>query len=158
MNRRTQMLAVVGAAVLAVPVGAMAHPGHGHAYGHGNSHPVSYVFTGTYGGAGLVSVNHGNAHARKAGLVGQDVQFDLSSTRLSVADTNGDAAIDATDVVVGDEVVVKSKLSRQDPGTQPLAARHLVDQTNPAQESGSDDPTDTDGGEDDPGDAGGVEL
>jgi hypothetical protein len=153
MKRRTHMLAVVGAAVLAVPVGAVAHPGHGHAYGHGHSHSVSYVFKGTYGGGGEISVSHGNAHAGKAGLVGQDVQFDLSSTRLSVADTNGDAAIDSTDVVVGDEVVVKCKLPRQDPGTQPLAARHLVDQTNPADESGADDPTGTDGGEEDPSDA-----
>jgi hypothetical protein len=151
MKRRTHMFAVVGAALLTVPVGAMAHPGHGHAYGHG--HPVSYVFKGTYGGGGEMSVSRGNAHARKAGLVGGDVQFDLSSTRLSVADTNGDAAIDATDVVVGDKVVVKSKLPRQDPGVQPLAAGHLVDQTNPADESGGGDPADTDSGDEDPGDA-----
>ena len=147
------MLAVVGAGVLAVPVGAVAHPGHGHASGH--DHPVSYVFKGTYGGGGEIGVSHGNAHARRAGLVGQDVQFDLSSTRLSVADTNHDAAIDLTDVVSGDRVVVKSKLPRQDPGVQPLAARHLVDQTNPGDQAGDDDPIDTDSGDADPGDTAG---
>jgi hypothetical protein len=49
-----------------------------------------------------------------------------------VADTNADSIIDATDVLVGDAVVVKARLPKNDPGPQPFAARHLVDQTNAA--------------------------
>jgi len=152
---KSTLVAIVAGA-LAVPAAAIAHPGHGHANGHahghanghGKSHAVSYIFKGTYDGGGLVSVTHGNAHVRKAGLIG-DVQFDLTSTKLTVADTNGDQAIDATDVVTGDQVVVQARLPRQVPGDQPYAARHLVDQTAPpvlgeADEAG--DTGDTDSG------------
>jgi hypothetical protein len=158
--RRSAALALVVAA-LAIPAAAVARPGHGHGNGHGNhghanahgnhghanghgkQHPVGYVFKGTYEGDGLVSVEHGNAHVRKAALVGQDVQFDLSGAKLSVADTNADSIIDATDVLVGDAVVVKARLSKHDPGSQPFAARRLVDQTNPAAEDDADDTADT---------------
>ena len=154
--RRSAALAF-GVAALAIPAAAVAQPGHGHANGHdkhghanghgnhghanghGKQHPVGYVFKGTYEGDGLVSVEHGNAHARKAGLVGPDVQFDLSGAKLSVADTNADSIIDATDVLVGDAVVVKARLPKHDPGSQPFAARHLVDQTHPAAEDDGDD-------------------
>jgi hypothetical protein len=154
--RRSAALAF-GVAALAIPAAAVAQPGHGHANGHGKhghanahgnhghanghgkQHPVGYVFKGTYEGDGLVSVEHGNAHTRKAGLVGPDVQFDLSGAKLSVADTNADSIIDATDVLVGDAVVVKARLPKHDPGSQPFAARHLVDQTHPAAEDDGDD-------------------
>jgi hypothetical protein len=154
--RRSAALAL-GVAALAIPAAAVAQPGHGHANGHGKhghanghgnhghvnghgkQHPVGYVFKGTYEGDGLVSVEHGNAHARKAGLVGPDIQFDLSGAKLSVADTNADSIIDATDVLVGDAVVVKARLPKHDPGSQPFAARHLVDQTHPATEDDGDD-------------------
>jgi hypothetical protein len=138
--RRSTALAL-GVAVLAIPAAAVARPGHGHSNGHGNhghsnghgkQHPVGYVYKGTYEGDGLVTVEHGNAHARKAGLVGQDVEFDLTDAKLSVADTNADSIIDATDVLVGDAVIVKARLPKHDPGSQPFAVRHLVDQTNPA--------------------------
>src|SRR4051794_10156146 len=95
--RKTYLIALaVGA--LAVPAAAAAEPGghghghgHGHegAHGHGGTHghghnpTVMYVFKGTYDGDGVVSVDHGNGHAKKAGLVGQDVQFDLSGARLT---------------------------------------------------------------------------
>jgi hypothetical protein len=149
--RRSTAL-VLGVAALAIPAAAVARPGHGHANGHGNhghanghgkQHPVAYVSKGTYEGDGLVSVEHGNAHARNAGLVGQDVQFDLTGAKLSVADTNADSIIDATDVLVGDAVVVKARLPKHDPGSQPFAARHLVDQTNPATADDAGDTTDT---------------
>ena len=154
--RRSAALAF-GVAALAIPATAVAQPGHGHANGHGKhghanahgnhghanghgkQHPVGYVFKGTYEGDGLVSVEHGNAHARKAGLVGSDVQFDLSGAKLTVADTNADSLIDATDVLVDDAVVVKARLPKHDPGSQPFAARHLVDQTHPAAEDDGDD-------------------
>ena len=91
---------------------------------------MAYICKGTYEGDGLVSVRHGNAHAHKAGLVGEDVQFDLTGAKLRVADTNADSIIDATDVLVGDAVIVKARLPKHDPGPQPFAARQLVDQTN----------------------------
>jgi hypothetical protein len=157
--RRSAALAL-GVAALAIPAAAVARPGHGHANGHGKhghanahrhghanghgkQHPVGYVYKGTYEGDGLVNVEHGNAHVRKAGLVGQDVQFDLTGAKLSVADTNADSIIDATDVLVGDAVVVKARLPKHDPGSQPFAARHLVDQTNPATEDDAGDAADT---------------
>jgi hypothetical protein len=140
--RRTTALAL-GVAALAIPAAAVARPGHGHSNGHGKGHgkehPVGYVYKGTYEGDGLVSVAHGNARVRKAGLVGQDVQFDLTGAKLSVADTNADSIIDASDVLVGDAVVVKARLPKNDPGAQPFAARHLVDQTNPAAEDDGGD-------------------
>jgi hypothetical protein len=109
-----------------------------------------YVFEGTYEGDGVVSVNHGNAHVRHADLIG-DVTFDLSAARLSVADTNADTVIDPTDVLVDDHVVVKARLPRQDPTVDPsVAARQLVDQTNPGDDGidedteSSDESTDTD--------------
>ena len=138
MKFKRSLIAALGVAALAVPAAAVAHPGKGHANGHGKDHAVMYIFKGTYDGSGLVSVNHGNHHARQAGLVGTDVQFDLTNTRLSVADTNADQVIDVNDVLTGDAVVVQARLPRQDPGSQPLAARQLVDQTNPADSDSSD--------------------
>ena len=146
--RRSTALAL-GVAALAIPAAAVARPGHGHSnghgkqhlvgHGHGKQHSVGYVYKGAYEGDGLVNVEHGNAHARKAALVGQDVQFDLTGAKLSVADTNADSIIDATDVLVGDAVVVKARLPKHDPGPQPFAARHLVDQTNAAADDGGDE-------------------
>lgn len=135
MNRpKIAALAGLAIAAIALPGAAAAKPGqgHGHAYGNGKSHGVSYVFKGTYSGDGIVAVSKGNAHSRKAGLVGVDVQFDLANAKLRIADTNGDTVIDTSDVVVGDKVVVKAKLPKGDPGAAPYAARQLVDQTNPA--------------------------
>jgi hypothetical protein len=150
MNLKRTFLVVLGTGALALPAAAFAHPGgdhgHGHGSGHGHGHggnpTVMYVFKGTYGGGGVVSVNHGNGHVKKADLVGQDVQFDLTSARLAVADTNADGSVTADDVVTGDRVLVQARLPKQDPGAQPFTARQLVDQTNPADDEG-------DGGDDD---------
>ena len=134
MTKRTRMLVVIGVTALAVPAYAAAKPGHGHANGHGKPHNVMYILKGTYGDGGVVSVTHGNGHAKRAGLVGTDVTVDLSAAKFTVADTNGDGTADASDVLVGDEVLVQARLPKGDPGVQPFAARHLVDQTNSAVE------------------------
>jgi hypothetical protein len=93
---------------------------------------VTYVFKGTYQGGDSVAVDHGNAHVRKAGLVGQTVTFDLASAKVAVADNNADGKRDLSDVASGDRVVVKSKMPRSEPAAQPFPARQLVDQTHPA--------------------------
>jgi len=135
--------AVVGAIALAcvAPAAAAADNGNGngngHANGHGNTHTqpgktkvhnVTYVFKGIWNaGAGTVTVKHGNAHVRKAGLVGTDVTFDLSSARFVVRDTNKDGQRNADDLADGDHVLVKARLPRKDPGTQPFKARMVID-------------------------------
>jgi hypothetical protein len=131
---------VAGAVALASVTPAVAAPGNGHGQGgdHGKAngktkvHNVTYVFKGTWNAATGLTVKHGNAHVRKAGLIGQDVQFDLSHAKLVVADTDGSGDLSAADVKDGDRVVIKARLPRKDPGTQPFAARMLVDQTNQA--------------------------
>jgi hypothetical protein len=156
MNKHTlSRVAAAGAALAlaAAPAALAARPdnpgsqGHGHGqgetHGKGAAKGVTYVFKGTYAGAGSVDVVRGNAHARKAGLVGGNVSFDLSGAKLVVADTVPDGVLTADDVVAGDRVVVKARLPRKDPGDQPYAARQLVDQTNPPV-SDSDTETDTD--------------
>jgi hypothetical protein len=85
-----------------------------------------------------VGVEKGNGHVKKAGLVGQDVQFDLSSAKLRVADANGDGQVTADDVAAGDRVQVKARLGRKDAGPQPYEARKLIDKTNPAEEDGEE--------------------
>ena len=93
---------------------------------------VSYVFKGTYSGESAVAVTKGNKHADD--FEGQTVTFDFSAAKVSVADTTGDGGTDVNDVVVGDSVVVKAKLPKGEEPAQPIAAKHLVDQTNPAPE------------------------
>jgi hypothetical protein len=137
----SKLLIAVGVVALTIPAAALAHPGHdshpgrdnhpGGANGHGHDPAVAYIFKGTYGGDGsTVNVTGGNNHARRAGLVGEDVQFDFSSAKITVADTNGDGTTDLSDVVAGDAVLVRAHLPKSDPGAQPFAARQLVDQTN----------------------------
>jgi hypothetical protein len=91
---------------------------------------VSYVFKGAYAGDSSVAVEHGNKHARD--FEGQTVVFDLSAAKISVADTSGDGVADLADVAAGDAVVVKAKLPKGVAPEQPIAAKHLVDQTHPA--------------------------
>ena len=100
--------------------------GHGKAGGHA---VVMYVFKGVYDGSGSVDVDHGNAHVRKANLVGTTVSFDLTNATFVAADANGDGSRNSDDVASGDRVVVKARLPRTDPGDQPFAAKQLVDQT-----------------------------
>ena len=108
--------------------------GHGHGNGHASSHKggkavVMYVFKGSYAGDGSVVVDHGNAHAKKADLLGSTVNFDLSGARIVVADNDGNGTKDLSDVATNDRVVVKARLPRSDPGDQPFKAKQLVDQT-----------------------------
>jgi hypothetical protein len=137
MNLKKAFLVALGAGALAVPAAAIAKPpgehghGHGQGHGHGGNPTVMYVFKGTYSGDSTVAVNHGNGHTKKAGLVGQDVQFDLTNARFVVADVNTDGLLDADDVASGDRVLVQARLGKQDPGDQPFAAKALVDQSNP---------------------------
>ena len=133
--------AVAAIAMMTAPLaGAKPHdenPGHGHGNGHGPK-GVSYVFKGTFVDATTVDVTSGNKHVRNAGLVVPAVQFDFTAAKISVGDVNGDGTADILDVAPGDAVVVKVKAPKSDPGAQPFAARQLVDQTHPADETESD--------------------
>ena len=121
------------------PAGGAHGKSHGLAKGKGKPHKVTYVFKGTWNAAdSTVSVKHGNAHVRKAHLVGKDVQFDVTAARLVVADTNADGSIGADDLKDGDSVVVKARLGRKDPGSEPFAARMVIDRTNAPPADGSD--------------------
>ena len=128
-------IAIAGIGVLAaVPTAFATKPddpgsqGHSKSGTHGNP-TVSYVFKGTYAGDGSVVVTKGNAHVKKAHLVGETVSFDLANARIVVADTNADGVKDVNDVATDDKVVVKARLPKKDPGEQPFAAKQLVDQT-----------------------------
>jgi hypothetical protein len=146
MNKRI-LVAVATAAALAIPAAAVAQPGNGK--GKGADKPakvdrkkpkmVTFVFRGTFTAPGTVEVLAGNAHVRKGGFVGEAVTVDLASAKLVVADTNGDGALDVSDVKDGDRVLVKARIAK---GTkfaapaegelaQAIAARKLVDKTNP---------------------------
>jgi hypothetical protein len=92
---------------------------------------VTYVFKGTWNADGTVLVKKGNAHVRKAHLVGGNVAFDLTKAKLVVADTNADGKHDAADLQAGDKVLVQARLPRKVPGDAPYSARKLVDQTHP---------------------------
>jgi hypothetical protein len=136
------------AAARVIPAAAMADAGshghspttHGKANGKNKVHNVTYVFKGTWNAtAGTLTVKSGNHHVRKAGLVGQDVQFDLTSARIVVADTNGDGQRTLADLQDGDSLVIKARLPRTDPGTQPFKAKMAIDQTHPKTTSGSSD-------------------
>lgn len=146
MSLRSKLFATIAVAALALPASALAgsgsyteHPGnsHGHQNGHGKGQKknpvVTYVFKGTYDGSGSVTVLHGNSFVKKQGFVAQDVSFDLTAAKVVVADSNADGSSDLSDVATGDQVVVKSRLPKKDPGAQPFKARQLVDQTHPAQ-------------------------
>jgi hypothetical protein len=106
--------------------------GHSKAAEHskaGGKAVVTYVFKGTYAGAGAVEVNHGNNHVRKADLVETTVNFDLSEATLVVGDTDDSGIVDVADLATGDKVVVKARLARKDPDPQPFKATQVVDQT-----------------------------
>lgn len=137
---RRSLIAALGVAALAIPAGAVAKQGenHGKANGHNKPHGVAYIFKGTYAGDGSVAVTSGNSRVRKGGYVGQTVAFDLTGARIVVDDTNADTVRNIDDVAIGDKVLVMTRLPRTDAGTQPFAAKRLVDQTHPAE---SDTPT-----------------
>jgi hypothetical protein len=143
------LLIALGVALLAFPAGAVAEHGdsHGKAKGHANGkgkgqakpHTVGYLFKGFYAGDGMVDVKRGNAHVRKGGFIGETVEFDLSAARLVVRDTNADGKRGIEDVEEGDWVLVKARLDRNDPGSEPFEAKWLIDKTNkplPSDENG----------------------
>ncbi|HWO16460.1 MAG TPA: hypothetical protein VNM89_07085 [Solirubrobacterales bacterium] len=135
---RRNLIAVLAIAALALPAAAIAHHKEGHAKGKGDSKAqnVAYVFKGTYAGNSSVDVKQGNSRVRKGGYVGQTVAFDLTDARIVVADFNQDGEKNLDDVQIGDRVLVKARLPRQDPGDQPFDASRLVDQThNPSDDS-----------------------
>jgi hypothetical protein len=116
-------------AVFLIVLPAALSDGH-ERHGQKPDREVAYVFKGTFHPAtSTVSVANGNRHVRRAGLVGQDVAFDLSAARVRVADVNGDGVRDAADLQEGDTVVVKARLPRRTPGTAPFAARKVVDRS-----------------------------
>ncbi len=117
---------------MAVPAGAIAkNDKPPHAGGKGQSKAKNYNFKGTYNADGTVAVQKGNSRVRKGGFVGQNVAFDYSSAKFSVADTNADGAQDVNDLQAGDQVMVKANLPRSAPGAQPFPAGKVVDQTHP---------------------------
>jgi hypothetical protein len=132
MDRLKRIVIVAfGVAALAVPAGAIAKPDgadNGQAKGQAKVHDVAYVFKGIYAGEGKVEVKAGNSRVRKDGLIGTTVSFDLTGARTVVADTNGDGQRNLEDVKTGDKVLVKAMLPRTEPGSQPFAAKGLVDQ------------------------------
>ena len=144
-NIRTFIL-MLGVALLVLPAAlSEGREGHGHgksADRHGpglkqaerkaakKAHTVTYVFKGTFNLAdSSVTVAKGNKHVRRAGLVGTQVVFDLTDTRIKVADNNADGKRDAADLQDGDKVLVQARLPRREPGAAPFAARKLVDQS-----------------------------
>ncbi len=144
MNKRI-LVAAATAAALAVPAAAVAQPGKGK----GADKPakvdgkkpkkVTFVFRGTFTAPGTIEVLAGNAHARKGGFVGEALTVDLASAKLVVADTNGDGALDVTDVKDGDRVLVQARIAKGTKFAAPaegetaatIPARKLVDKTNP---------------------------
>ena len=132
------LAALVAIAVVPTAMAAKGGNGKGKAKGHVKPHPVTYVFKGYYQGDSQVDVRAGNRHARRAGYVGEGVDFDLSEARLIVADTNDNGSVDLADVYSGDWVLVKARMAKQDPPAVPHA-RKLIDQTNPPYDDGEDD-------------------
>jgi hypothetical protein len=143
-TKTTRALAILATGMLAGAPAALADPpvgqgkpqnpgsqGKGHAKGKGKAKGVTYVFKGTYAGGEAVEVKHGNAHVKRAGLIGETVTFDLASAAVVVSDANSDGKSDLSDVAAGDKVVVKSRMPRKQPAVQPFPARQLVDQTRP---------------------------
>jgi hypothetical protein len=137
MSKQIKTAAAIGSvlALAAAPAALATKPAdpgsQGQGHGKGQSKGVAYVFKGAYQLNSQVAVDHGNAHARKAGLTDGIVSFDLSQARVVVSDVNGDGTKDVNDLSVQDRVVVKAKLPRKDPGAGPYAAWQIVDQTHP---------------------------
>jgi hypothetical protein len=145
MNTVRSAAALLGVAALALPAAAAAKGRPDHttkAHGH-HAHSVMYVFRGTWSG-GAVQVSGGNNHVRRAGLVGESAEFDLSAARVVVRDVNADGAHDLSDVQDGDRVVVHARLPQGDPGDAPFAARKLVDRASASSDDAQDEPSGSD--------------
>lgn len=138
MNINRKVLAGIAVAALAAPAVSLAE--HKDSHGSGTTKPAQYNVKGVYAGDGVVSVNHVNGHARKAGWKDTDVAFDFSAAQIRVADTNGDGTHDLADVAVGDRVKVKARLPKRDPGAGPYVAQRLVDKSGAAGDSEEETP------------------
>jgi hypothetical protein len=146
MNTKHKIAALLGVVALAAPAAVAAHEGAG------KTKPAQYNVKGVYAGDGVVSVNHVNGHARKAGWKDTDVAFDFSSAQIRVADTNEDGVRDLADVAVGDRVKVKARLPKRDPGAGPYAAQRLVDRSSlPGDDSDEDESPDDESPEEESG-------
>ena len=134
MNLNRTIATLGAAALLAVPAGAVAKgkPADAGSKGKGKSKPATFIFKGTWNADGTVAVTSGNSRGKK--FKGQTLTFDFATAKFSVADTNADGKLDATDVTAGDKVVIQAKLARNVSGTGPFAARKVVDQTHPKAE------------------------
>ncbi len=169
-NRTRRVVAVLGAAVLAVPSVAAAAPGKGKGpaksgattetqaggkvesrakakgKGKGKGKKVklaTYVVKGVYDEAGQVDVTGGNSHTRRAGLVRDNVVFEFGSAKLAVADTNADGTVTRADIQAGDRLTIQLKLPRT-LGEGPYTARKVVDRTHPpVDETETETETDT---------------
>ena len=108
---------------------------HSHANAGGPVRSERYELRGSVtavdAAAGTITVtvkkaNHGRRGAR---LRQQTVQFDASSARLIVRDSNGDGVRDLNDVAEGDAVRVQADLPRTGSLdlTQPVTARSVQD-------------------------------
>jgi len=134
MKKRLTLISAMSIALvaMAVPAGAIAKNDKPNGGGKGQSKAKNYNFRGTYNADGTVAVQKGNSRVRKGGFIGENVAFDYSSAKFSVADTNADGSEDVNDLQAGDRVMVKAKLPRSAPGEQPFAARKVVDRSDPA--------------------------
>lgn len=144
---RSALLVGLGVAALAVPAGAIGHSGThsnpkahskngkakghngGKRKGHARRGHVAYVFKGFYAGDSKVEVKRGNRHVRRGGFIDETVEFDLSGARIVARDVNEDGDRTLDDVEVGDWVLVKTRLPRKNPGSQPFEAMRLIDKT-----------------------------
>jgi len=136
---RRNLVAVIAIVALALPAAAIAKHGesHGKAKGKGKTHKVAYVFKGFYAGDSSVDVKRGNSRVRKGGYIGSTVEFNLTDARIVVADTNGDGKKDLDDVETGDWVLVKTRLPRNDAGSQPFDAKRLIDKSHYPKRTGN---------------------
>jgi hypothetical protein len=146
-----RMIAVVlGAAVLAVPGTAVAGPAEKVAKQQNKTKgkkdkpakakkAVTFVFKGVYNGDGVVTVQSGNAHAKKGGYVGKDVTFALASAKVVAAEFDNVPGPTAADLQVGDQVLVQARLPRgtkapaagEAPAPAAIVARKVIDKTHP---------------------------
>ena len=151
LSKQIVAAAAIAAALAALPDGAAASQGHGKGKGHEKAaakqerkaakgkKAVMFVFKGVYEGNGVVAVEKGNSHVRRAGFVGTDVTFDLAAAKVVAAEFDNVPGLSAGDLQAGDVVLVQARLPRGTKGAAPaegaaptaIKARKVVDKTHP---------------------------
>jgi hypothetical protein len=156
MSKQIVAAAVVAVALAALPDGAAAGQGKGKGREKAAAKQertaakakkaVMFVFKGVYEGNGVVAVDKGNSHVKRAGFVGTDVTFDLAAAKVVAAEFDNVPGITAGDLQVGDVVLVQARLPRgtkapeapaaTTEGAAPaeptaIKARKVVDKTHP---------------------------